>query len=107
MAGRLPTGWSCGGDSCVYCHRVRGAGGVRDIAVQRENRRKGGEEHRVVEGDVEEKKRNGSTNAGTCTSEVRAHRSADKKAEPPNQNKIFINIIWYYFTKIWKKDNEI
>ena len=30
----------------------------------------------------EEKERSGSTNAGTCTSVVRAHRGADKKAEP-------------------------
>ena len=31
---------------------------------------------------LEEKKRNGSTNAGTCKSVVRAHRGADKNAEP-------------------------
>ena len=91
----LPTVWSCIGDSCAFRHPVRGAGGsggavwgnpggsiVGNIAVQRENRREGGEEHRVVEGDVEEeKKRNGPTFVVSCTSVVRAHRGANKKAE--------------------------
>ena len=102
MAGRWTARlWSCGGDSGAFCHRVRGAGGgegafwsdpggsVRvDIALQREDTAEGGEKHRVV-GDVEkEKKRNGPTNAGTCTSVVRAHRGADKKALPPkNQHR--------------------
>ena len=91
----LPTLWSCGGDSCPFCHGVRGAGGGeeavwgnpggsvrRNITVQREVRREGGEKHRVVGDGEEEKKRNGSTNAETCTSVVRAHNGADKKAEP-------------------------
>ena len=43
----------------------------------------GGEEHHVVRGDVEEeKKKNGLTNARTCTSVVWAHRGADKMAGP-------------------------
>ena len=59
-----------------------GAGG--DIALQREDTGEGGEEHRVVGGNVEkEKKGNGSTSAGTGTSVVQAHRGADKKALPP------------------------
>ena len=39
-------------------------------------------EHCVVEDVEEEKKRNRSTSAMTCTSVVRAHRVADKKAGP-------------------------
>ena len=40
-------------------------------------------EHRVVGGDVEEeKKRNRSTSARTCTAVVGAHRGEDKKAGP-------------------------
>ena len=71
----------CGGsEGAVWGNKGGGAGG--NIAVQRENRREGGEEHCVVGGDVkEEKKRNGSTNAGTCTSVVWAHRGVDKIAE--------------------------
>ena len=38
-----------------------------------------------------EKKRNGPTNAGTCTSVVRAHRGADRKALPPK------NIVTHLF----------
>ena len=57
------------------------AGG--ENAVQRENRKEGEEEHCVAGGDVEEeKKRNGSTNAGTYTSVVLAHTGVDKKAGP-------------------------
>ena len=37
-----------------------------------------------------EKKRNGPTNAGTCTSVVWAHRGADRKALPP-KNIIIIS----------------
>ena len=88
--------WSCGGYSGAFCHRVCGAqwgegavwsnlgGSVGgDVALRREVRGEGGEEHRIVGGDVEEeKKRNGPTNARTCTSVVRAHRGADKKALP-------------------------
>ena len=83
--------WSCLGDSCAFCHRasvaVRGEGAIcgnprgsvgGNIAVQREDRREGGEEYRGVGGYVEEeKKRNGSTNAGTCIS----NKGCDKKAE--------------------------
>ena len=32
---------------------------------------------------MEKEKRNGPTNAGTCTSVVWAHRGADRKALPP------------------------
>ena len=87
--------WSCGGDSCTFCKLGPGAsrseGAVRgnpggsggNIAVQKEKRREGGEEHRVVLGDTEEdKKINGTTNADTCTSIVRAHSGVDKKAKP-------------------------
>ena len=88
--------WSCRGDSGAFCYQVRGAGGGEGVvcsnpggsvgenfALQREDKGEGGEKHRVVGGDVEEeKKRNGPTNAGTCTSVVRAHRCADKKALP-------------------------
>ena len=42
-----------------------------------------------------EKKRNGSTNAGTCTSVVWAHRGADRKALPP-KNIIFKCSIYLY-----------
>ena len=86
--------WSCGGDSgaffteCVVLEGVREqfGGSVRiDIALQREDRGVGGEKHRVVGGVVEEeKKRNGPTNSRTCTSVVRAHMGADKKALLPN-----------------------
>ena len=83
-------------------YRVRGAGGGEgavwsdpggsvggDIALQKEDTGKGGENHRVVGGDVEkEKKRNGPTNAGTCTSVVLAHTSADKKSLPPNNHPL-------------------
>ena len=49
-------------------------------------------EHRVVGGDVEkEKKRNGPTNAGTCTSVVWAYGGADRKAIPPKN--VIKNII--------------
>ena len=85
--------WSCGGDSGAFCHRVLGEGAVwsnpggsvaGDIALQREDTGEGGEKHRVLGGDVEKKKkRNRPTNAGTCTSVVRAHRGADRKALPP------------------------
>ena len=60
----LPSLWSCGGDSCAFCHRVHDPEGgegavwgrgsvVGNIAVQREERREGGEEHRVVGGEEE------------------------------------------------------
>ena len=102
--GGLSTVWSCGGDSGAFCYRVRGAGGGEgavwsnpgggvggDTALQREDTGEGGEKHRIVEGDVEkEKKRNGSTNAVTCTSVVWAHRGADRKALPP-KNIIIIS----------------
>ena len=70
-----------GGEGAVWSNP---GGSVRgNIAVPREGRREGGEEHRVVGGDVEEeKKRNLSTNEGTCTSVVHAHGGTDKKAEP-------------------------
>ena len=91
--GGLPTVRNCGGDSGAFCYRVCGAGGGEgavwsnagggvggDTALQREDTREGGENHRVVGGDVEkEKKRNGLTNAGTCTSVVWAHRGANRK----------------------------
>ena len=38
-----------------------------------------------------EKKRNGPTNAGTCTSVVWAHRGADRKALPPKNIIITAN----------------
>ena len=60
--------------------------------------REGGEKHRVVGGDVErEKKRNGPTNAGTCTSVVWAHRGADRKALPPKNIIIVLppSTPWY------------
>ena len=90
----LPTVRSCGGDCCLFCSRVRGAGGGEgavwgnpggsvggNIYVQRERRREGGEAHRVVGGDVkEEKKRNGSTNAVV----VRAHRGPIRRLNPRN-----------------------
>ena len=88
--------WSCGGDSgafCTECVVLEGVreqledpgGGVRgDTALQREDTREGVEKHHVVGGDVEkEKKRNGPTNAGTCTFVVWAHRGANSKALPP------------------------
>ena len=53
-----------GGEGAVWGN----PGGIvgENIAVQREDRREGGEEHLVVGGDVEEeKKRNGSTNSET------------------------------------------
>ena len=37
------------------------------------------------------RRRNGPTNAGTCTSVVRAHRGADRKALPP-KNIIIIDV---------------
>ena len=58
------------------------------ISLQREDRAEGGEEHRVVEGDVEEeKKRNGSTNARTCTSVVRAYKGADRRLDPEEHRR--------------------
>ena len=56
--------WSSGGDSCTFCHWVRGAigsdgaacGDLRgsgNIAVQREDRREGGEENWVSARDKE------------------------------------------------------
>ena len=56
-------------DGAVWGDSGGCAGG--NIAVQRENRREGGEVHCIVGRDVrEEKKRNGLTNAGTCMSVV-------------------------------------
>ena len=83
---------------CVVLEGVREQFGVTpggsvggDIALQREDTGEGGENHRVVGGDVEkEKKRNGPTNAGTCTSVVLAHRGADRKALPPKNIIIII-----------------
>ena len=44
--------------------------------------------HRIVEGDVEEeKKRNRSTSARTCTSVVRAHRGADIRMDPKEHRR--------------------
>ena len=94
--------WSCGGDSGTFCP-VHGAGGGEravwgdrigsvggDIALQREDTGEGGEKHCVVGGNVEGKKRNGPTNAGTCTSVVQAHRGADKKALPAKNHHNFL-----------------
>ena len=102
--GGLPAVWRSGGDSVAFCHRVRGPGGGEgavwtnrwgsvggNLVRLRENRGEGGEKHPVVGGDVEkEKKINVPTNAGTCTSVVRAHRGADRKALPPK------NIVSYH-----------
>ena len=69
-------------DGAVWSNPRGSVGG--DIALQREDTGEGGEKHHIVGGDVEkEKKRNGPTNAGTCTSVVRAHIGADRKALPP------------------------
>ena len=89
----------------AFCHRVRGAGGGEgavwsnagggvggDTALQRKDTWECGEKHRVVGGDVEkEKKRNGPTNAGTCTSVVWAPTGADRKALPPKNIMSKIN----------------
>ena len=53
-----------------------------NIAVQRENRREGVEEHCIVGGDEEEKWVNKCRDLTRLTSVVRAHRGADKKAGP-------------------------
>ena len=54
-----------GAERAVWGNLGGSAGG--NIALQREDRVEGGEEHRVVGGDVEEEKKiNGSTNARTC-----------------------------------------
>ena len=76
-----------------YGVMVNPGGNGGNIAVQRENRREGGEEHHIV-GDVdEEKNRNGSTNAimqrpAYQQCEPGAHRVADKKAEPKEHHRL-------------------
>ena len=94
----LPTVWSCGGDSCAFCHRVRGAGGGEgavwgnlggsiggNTAFQRED---GGEEGEMnITLLEEEKMRNRPTSARTCTSVVWAHRGAIKKAGPEKHRR--------------------
>ena len=80
-----------GGEGAVWSDPGGGAGG--DIALQREDTGEGGEEHRVVGGDVEkEKKGNGPTSAGIGTSVVHAHRGADKKALPPRNIIIILRV---------------
>ena len=70
-----------GGEGAAWSNPGGNVGG--DIALQREDTGEGGEKHRFVGGDVEkEKKRNGPTNAGTCTSVLWSHRGADRKALP-------------------------
>ena len=80
-----------GGEGAVWSNPGGSVGG--DIALQREDTGEGGEKHRVV-GDVEkEKKRNGPTNAGTCTSVVWAYWGADRNSLHPKN--IVINYVLY------------
>ena len=71
---------------CAFCHRVRGAGGPEGVWEQFEiTPEEALDEILLFREKTEEKverKRNGSTNVGTCTSVVRGHRRADEKAEP-------------------------
>ena len=91
-----------GSERAVWNNPGGGVGG--DTALQREDTREGGEKHRVVGGDVEkEKKRNGLTNAGTCTSVVWARRGADRKALPP-KNIIIIVIMTHNFVTRTEKN---